>query len=163
MPSLSSIPIHTRRRQWQVTADVRQKYMRNLFYPLLVSVTLQVGYTQDDAAYQRALERAMRDYPPGDYEGPVVKRFYSVSAIESSAKWTLEQELLSPVEVPKRDIGILSSEAARYFSEGRWDLAIKRNKQILLVDPENVAAKASLYDILKKIAERMQSSESKQK
>ena len=144
-------------------ADVRQKNMRNLFYLLLVNVTLQVAYTQDDAAYQRVIERAMRDYPPGDYNGHVARRFYSVSAIESSAKWTLEQELLSPVEVPKREIGILSSEATNYFSEGRWDLAIKRNKQILLVDPENVAAKASLYDILKKIAERIQSSESKQK
>ena len=41
----------------------------------------------------------------------------------------------------------LFSEAASYFSTGRWDLAMKRYKQCLVVDPSNREAKANLYDI----------------
>ena len=39
-----------------------------------------------------------------------------------------------------------NDEAA--FSSGRWDLAMKRYRQLLLSDPDNKDAKANLYDIL---------------
>ncbi|HEX8371333.1 MAG TPA: hypothetical protein VF585_01015 [Chthoniobacterales bacterium] len=40
------------------------------------------------------------------------------------------------------------SEAAGFFVTGRFDLVIKRYRQLLLIEPEDIQAKANLYDML---------------
>jgi len=62
-------------------------------------------------------------------------------------KATRAIDLLSPVEASDKDAKMLSSEAAEYIISGRWSLAVKRYKQLLLIEPGNTTAKSRLYDI----------------
>ena len=105
-----------------------------------------------DPAYQKALDEAVKQCPPGDYNSPVLRRFtpdpLSVQSFrKSNSEGAIEKELLQPVEMPDKEIKTLFSEAAMYFTKGRYNLATKRYKQALLLDPENINAKAYLYDI----------------
>lgn len=86
----------------------------------------------------------MKAYPPGDYDSRPVRRFSPVTEVP---KATRAIDLLSPVEASDKDAKMLSSEAAEYFISGRWSLAVKRYKQLLLIEPGNTTAKSRLYDI----------------
>ncbi len=97
--------------------------------------------------YDAELQRAMRLYPPGDYGQTPVRRFFPTMVIEK-AKVAPSFDLLEPVAPSNKHNRTLFSEAADYFLSGRWGLSAKRYKQILLTDPENVNAKANLYDII---------------
>ncbi|MEI6703103.1 MAG: hypothetical protein WCL71_06145 [Deltaproteobacteria bacterium] len=100
-----------------------------------------------DSPYEVEFQRAIRLYPPGDYNGVPVTRFSpSTTFVKQSPLPTID--LLEPVEPADKDIKTLFSEAASFFTIGRFDLAAKRYKQTLLLDPENKDAKAHLYDIL---------------
>jgi len=100
-----------------------------------------------DPLYEAEFQRAIRLYPPGDYNTVPPAR---VSPITTIVKPTAVStfNLLEPVEPPDKDIKVLFSEAATYFTIGRFDLAAKRYKQTLLLDPVNRDAKAHLFDIL---------------
>ena len=97
--------------------------------------------------YEAGLQRAMKLYPPGDYNERPVRRFEATTVIEK-VKVEPTFDLLELVEISDKDIKTLLSEAASYFTSGRWDLSAKRYRQLLLSDPENIKAKANLYDIL---------------
>ena len=100
-----------------------------------------------DSPYEVEFQRAIRLYPPGDYNGVPVRRFSPVTTyVKQSPSPTID--LLEPIEPTDKDIKTLFSEAASFFTIGRFDLAAKRYKQTLLLDPENKDAKAHLYDIL---------------
>ena len=99
--------------------------------------------------YQAALEENLKLYPPGDYNEPPVRRF-AVNPIDKAIRITAKEVVkwvLQPVEMPDKDIVTLFSEAGSYFTAGRFDLAAKRYQQVLLLDSENVKAKAHLYDL----------------
>ena len=101
----------------------------------------------DDSPYEVEFQRAIRLYPRGDYNGVPVTRFSPITTfVKQSPPPTID--LLEPVEPTDKDIKTLFSEAASFFTIGRFDLAAKRYKQALLLDPENKDAKAHLYDIL---------------
>ncbi len=126
--------------------------MRALY--LFFSVSLVVlSANAMDPAYQKALDESVKQFPPGDYNSPVVvKRFIadpeSVGILrKANSDGAIERELLQPVEMPEKDTKTLFSEAATYFARGRYDLATKRYKQALLLDSDNINAKANLYDI----------------
>ncbi len=89
----------------------------------------------------------MRDYPPGDYHGRPVRKFPAISRVEKADVAPILDPLV-PVEPSHKDRRTLFSEAAGYFSDGRWDLAIKRYRQLLFIDPENRDARANLRDIV---------------
>ncbi|MFZ4780156.1 MAG: hypothetical protein ACOYM3_32775 [Terrimicrobiaceae bacterium] len=119
--------------------------------PLLLFSTYAVETV--DPAYQDALDKALQVNPPGDYNGPNVRHFPLFTPSPKSNRVSqplsvMDLYLLKPVDPSDKDIKILFSEAASYFVQGRWDLAIKRYKQSLLQYPENMEAKASLFDIL---------------
>jgi hypothetical protein len=97
-----------------------------------------------DIDYDAELQRAMKLYPPGDYGEIPVRRFFPTTEV---SKISPRIDLFSPVEASNKDAKTLSSEAADFFISGRWDLAVKRYKQLLLIEPGNTAAKAHLYDI----------------
>ena len=100
-----------------------------------------------DLPYEVEFQRAIRLYPPGDYNGVPVRRFSPITTfVKQSPLPTID--LLEPVEPTDKDIKTLFSEAASFFTVGRLDLAAKRYKQTLLLEPENRDAKAHLYDIL---------------
>ena len=100
-----------------------------------------------DSPYEVEFQRAIRLYPPGDYNGVPVRRFSPITTfVKQSPLPTID--LLEPVEPTDKDIKTLFSEAASFFTVGRLDLAAKRYKQTLLLEPENRDAKAHLYDIL---------------
>ena len=46
-----------------------------------------------------------------------------------------------------KEASLLLNEADSFLSQGRYALAIKRCKQILLGDPDHLSAKAKLEDI----------------
>lgn len=103
----------------------------------------------DDRAYQKALEGVLKEYPPGDYNERPVRRFSANrSAHTDDRQFSLEHQLLEPVDRSDKDIQTLFSEAASFFLDGRWDLALKRYKQSVLLDPENSEAKARALDLL---------------
>jgi len=100
-----------------------------------------------DSLYEVEFQRAIRLYPPGDYSGVPVKRFSPITTfVKQTPPPTID--LLEPVEATDKDIKTLFSEAAGFFTIGRFDLAAKRYKQTLLLDPDNKDAKAHLYDIM---------------
>jgi len=100
-----------------------------------------------DSPYEIEFQRAIKLYPPGDYNSVPVMRFSPITTIVK--QYTPPTfDLLAPVETSDKDIKTLFTEAARYFTTGRWDLAEKRYKQTLLLDPDNIDAKAHLYDML---------------
>lgn len=109
----------------------------------LASIVVQA----QEINYEAELQRAMKLYPPGDYDGIPVRNFSATTVIEK-VKVVPTFDLLEPVEPSDKDNGTLISEAAEYFSSGRWDLSMKRYRQLLLSDPDNKDAKANLYDIL---------------
>ena len=113
------------------------------FLLALSSAILPAAYSPYEVEFQRAI----RLYPPGDYNGVPVRRFSPVTTyVKQSPSPTID--LLEPVEPTDKDIKTLFSEAASFFTVGRLDLAAKRYKQTLLLEPENRDAKAHLYDIL---------------
>lgn len=135
-----------------------------LAMPLLLGSTYAVETA--DPAYQDALDKALKDNPPGDYIGPILPALPPFIPPQKSDRAanplsSIDLYLLEPVDPPDKDIKILFSEAASYFLEGRWDLAIKRYKQSLFLDPENIQAKAYLLDIL--ILEFMYESKAEQR
>jgi len=106
-----------------------------------------------DPAYQDALDKALQVNPPGDYNGPNVRSlslFTPLPKINHASKplSVIDLYLIKPVDPSDKDIKILFSDAASYFLQGRWDLAIKLYKQSLLLEPENIEAKAYLLDIM---------------
>jgi len=117
--------------------------LRSIIILLFVSA---LSYAEEPD-YNAELQRAMKLYPPGDYNGTPVRRFSLTTVIEKvSVVPTFD--LLEPVEPSDKDSGTLISEAAEYFTSGRWDLSMKRYRQLLLTDPDNKDAKANLFDIL---------------
>jgi hypothetical protein len=120
--------------------------MNPLRLVLLLPLTSIVIQAQE-INYDAELQRAMKLYPPGDYDGIPVRQFSPTTVIEK-VKVVPTFDLLEPVEPSDKDNGTLISEAAEYFSSGRWDLSMKRYRQLLLSDPHNKDAKANLYDIL---------------
>lgn len=97
--------------------------------------------------YDAELLRVMKVYPPGDYQQRPIQRLVPVISVEKPVA-PPTHSLLEPVERSNKSIEMLSSEAAQLFTTGRVDLAMKRYKQILLLDPENKDAKSRLYDIV---------------
>lgn len=100
-----------------------------------------------DPAYQAALDANLKIHPPGDYHERPVRQF--VGNATNERRITAEQVVeivMRPVEKPDKDVKTLFSEAAEFWVEGRIDLAMKRYKEVLSVDPENEKAKAVLYD-----------------
>ncbi len=124
--------------------------MRATYCFLLASLLLLSAYGAEPD-YQRALEENLKVYPPGDYNERPLRRFHNPVVVEerrqSKAEGAITAELLRPVEMPDKDMPTLFSEAGLYFGQGRFDLAVKRYKQCLLLEPENLKAKANLYDI----------------
>jgi len=116
-------------------------------YTLCFSIVSCAILHAADPAYEIELQRAMRLYPPGDYNAAPATRFSPITTFEKVVV-SPAFDLLEPVEPSDKDIKTLFSEAASCFTAGRWDLATKRYKQSLLLDPENRDAKACLYDIL---------------
>lgn len=110
---------------------------------LLLSAILHA----EEPNYDAELQRAMKLYPPGDYNGIPVRQFSPTTGIEQVGVVPMF-DLITPVEPSDKDRGTLLSEAAEYFTSGRWDLSVKRYKQLLLIDAENRDAKANLYDIM---------------
>lgn len=124
--------------------------MRHFSAFLLVLLLPILSRAADDPAYQAALEENLKVYPPGDYAERPVRRFVG-NPPNADSRLTAErvvEMVLRPVEVPEKDVSTLFSEAARYFTEGRVDLAEVRYKQVLLLEPENGKAKANLYDLM---------------
>lgn len=117
--------------------------LRLIFLLLLTSAAAQTG----EPDYDAELQRAMKLYPPGDYNEAPVRRFSPTTAIET-LKVPATFDLLQPVSPSGKDIPALGSEAAELFTSGRWDLSVKRYRQLLLADPDNTNAKAHLFDIL---------------
>jgi len=101
----------------------------------------------EDSLYQVEFQRAIKLYPPGDYNSVPIMRFSPITTVVKHYK-PPAFDLLAPVETTDKDLKSLFTEAARYFTTGRWDLAEKRYKQALLLDENNKDAKAHLYDIL---------------
>ena len=120
--------------------------MRSLFTIGFFAISCAI-LSAADSLYEAEFQRAIKLYPPGDYDTVPPAR---VSPITTIVKPTSVStfSLVEPVEPPDKDIKVLFSEAAGYFTTGRFDLAAKRYKQTLLLDPENKDAKAHLYDIL---------------
>ena len=101
----------------------------------------------EEPNYDAELQRAMKLYPPGDYDGIPVRQFSPTTVIEK-VRVVPTFDLLEPVEPSDKDSETLISEAAEYFTSGRWDLSMKRYRQLLLTDSENKDAKANLCDSL---------------
>jgi hypothetical protein len=131
---------------WPVTADVSRKNMNPLRLALLLPLASIVVQAQEPN-YEAELQRAMKLYPPGDYDGIPVRQFSPTTVIEK-VKVVPTFDLLEPVEPSDKDNGTLNSEAAEYFASGHWDLSMKRYRQLLLSDPDNKDARANLYDIM---------------
>lgn len=119
----------------------------NLLRLALLLPLASIAVQAQEINYEAELQRAMKLYPPGDYEGMPVRQFSPTTMIER-VKVVPTFDLLEPVEPSDKDSGTLISEAAEYFSSGRWDLSMKRYRQLLLSDPDNKDAKANLFDIL---------------
>ena len=124
--------------------------MRATYYFFLVPLLLLSAHGAEPD-YQRALEENLKVYPPGDYNDRPVRRFHNPVAEEvrekSKVEGAITTELLREVEMPDKDITALFSEAGSYSAQGRFALAAKRYKQCLLLEPDNLKAKANLYDI----------------
>jgi tetratricopeptide (TPR) repeat protein len=120
--------------------------MRSIHTFALLALSSTILYAAD-SPYEIEFQRAIKLYPPGDYNSVPVMHFSPITTIVKQYK-PPTFDLLAPVETSDTDIKILFTEAARYFATGRWDLAEKRYKQTLLLDPNNNDAKAHLYDIL---------------
>ncbi len=123
-----------------------------LFTTLLL---LQSVYAVEtvDPEYQADLDTALKTNPPGDYNLPVTRPFPLIKSFSKSNRGAnplsvFDLGLLKAVEPSDKDIKTLSSEAASYFLQGRWDLASKRYKQTLLLEPDKLESKANLLDIL---------------
>lgn len=111
-----------------------------------VALSTVVPLHAADIDYDVELQRAMKAYPPGDYDSRPLRRFPPATEAPQAS---LGIDLFSPVEASDKDAKTLSSEAAGFFITGRWLLSVKRYKQLLLIEPGNAAAKARLYDIAK--------------
>ncbi len=118
--------------------------------PLRLPLFLICGCTLLHAAepdYDAELKRAMKLYPPGDYDGMPIMRSAPIITVEKPVA-SPTFKLLKPVERSEKSLESLLSEAPQFFTNGRTDLAMKRYKQVLLIDPENKDAKSRLYDII---------------
>lgn len=122
---------------------LRSSLLRLALLLPLASIAVQA----QEINYEAEFQRAMKLYPPGDYDGMPVRQFSPTTVIER-VKVVPTFDLLEPVEPSDKDNDTLNSEAAEYFSSGRWDLSMKHYRQLLLIDPENRDVKANLYDIL---------------
>ena len=110
-------------------------------------VTVSPPRAKDDPRYQKALAEELRLNPPGDYAERPVRQFAGSPRHMVTAEQVVEM-VLAPVERPNTDVPTLFAEAAKLHREGRTDLATVRYKQVLLIEPENIKAKANLYDII---------------
>jgi hypothetical protein len=118
-----------------------------IFYLTLAIICGCTFLNAADPDYDAELQRVMKMYPPGDYDGMPIMRSTAIITVEKPVE-PPTLGLLEPVERPDKSIESLLSEAAQFFTTDRVDLAMKRYKQILLLDPENKDAKARLYDIV---------------
>jgi len=116
---------------------------------LIMGIVSFPVHGQDREYVRQVLEEAMRINPPGDYP-PLEHRRVSLSESPKGSLPTPESinALFSKeVEPSDKDASVLLDEAPLFLSQGRYDLAIKRCKQILVRDPDNLQAKAKLDDI----------------
>lgn len=129
-----------------MTADVSRTNMIT-FRSIILLLFASAISCAEEPNYDAELQRAMKLYPPGDYDGIPVRQFSPTTVIEK-VRVVPTFDLLEPVEPSDKDSETLISEAAEYFTSGRWDLSMKRYRQLLLTDSENKDAKANLFDIL---------------
>ncbi len=104
---------------------------------------------KDDPEYQRALAEELRLNPPGDLSERPMRRFVIHPPQRNDRPITAErvvEMVLRPVEKPDTDVATLLSEGAELLAAGRLDLAERCYKEVLMIDPENLKAKAVLYD-----------------
>ncbi len=106
-----------------------------------------------DAGYQKALEQALKDFPPGDYDSGTIPRPREPMGHEGTRAFfkspqKLEGEILETAEDSKDSVDSLFKSASEYASNWRYDLALKRYRQILAREPDNEKAKAGLYDFI---------------
>jgi hypothetical protein len=99
--------------------------------------------------YQGALDSAMKEYPPGDYQCFPVRYFTDNSIyLEKGAARNAAPKGSDDLLVPSgKDSTTLLFEGAAVFTQGRFDLATKRFQQTRLLDPTNENAKTKLNDI----------------
>jgi len=143
---VASLPHEVRHGQVPVTADVSRTNMIT-FRSIILLLFASAISCAEEPNYDAELQRAMKLYPPGDYDGIPVRQFSPTTVIEK-VRVVPTFDLLEPVEPSDKDSETLISEAAEYFTSGRWDLSMKRYRQLLLTDSENKDAKANLFDIL---------------
>jgi tetratricopeptide (TPR) repeat protein len=106
-----------------------------------------------DAGYQKALDQALKDFPPGDYDSGSIPRPRETFGYEGTRAFfkspeKLEEEILEKAETSQDSVDSLFTSASDYVSSGRYDLALKRYRQILAKEPQNEKAKAGLYDFV---------------
>lgn len=114
----------------------------------MASFSLPV-HGQDQEYVQQVLEEAIRINPPGDYP-PLAHRRARLVALPQRPLPTPEsiKALFAMEVVPSdKETSVLLNEADSFLSQGRYVLAIKRCKQILVGDPGHLSAKAKLEDI----------------
>jgi len=114
---------------------------------------LPVAAFAQDAGYQKALDQALKDYPPGDYDSRSIPRPRETFGYEGTRAFfkspqKLEEEILEKKERSPDGVNSLFRSASDYVSSGRYDLALKRYRQILANEPDNDKAKAGLYDFI---------------
>jgi len=106
-----------------------------------------------DAGYQKALEQALKDYPPGDYDSVIIRRTPESVPFQSTRDYykspqKLEEAILGKTEDSRDSVESLFKAAADFVSRERYDLVLKRYRQILAREPDNEKAKAGLYDFV---------------
>ncbi len=125
--------------------------MRNTLLAVFLFAPL-AAFAQD-AGYQKALDQALKDFPPGDYDSRTVPRPRETFGYEGTRAFfkspqKLEEEILEKAEDSEESVDSLFKSASDYVSKGRYDLALKRYRQILAKEPNNEKAKAGLYDFI---------------
>lgn len=121
--------------------------------PSLALLLLPVAVFAQDAGYQKALDQALKDFPPGDYDSRWIPRPRETLGYEGTRAFfkspqKLEEEILKKEEASQDSVVVLFKSASDYVSKGRYDLALKRYRQILAKEPDNEKAKAGLYDFI---------------
>lgn len=120
---------------------------------LALLLLLPVAAFAQDAGYQKALDQALKDFPPGDYDSRWIPQPRETFGYEGTRAFfksplKLEEEILEKEEASQDNVVVLFQSASDYVSKGRYDLALKRYRQILAKEPENEKAKAGLYDFI---------------
>lgn len=129
-------------------------------FPLFL-IALTVGsvcfpvHGQDQEYVRQVLEEAIRINPPGDYP-PLAHRRTSRPELpqgELPTPESIDALFAMEVESSEKESFVLLDESALFLSQGRYALAIKRCKQVLARDPDNLPAKSQLDDIRRLLLE----------